>query len=224
MIEYSEPKKKSRPEARRPVEREQEFDKTLVECIPNLKRVARLLTRNSELIKELVQTTLVKAMQDRNQFKQRPDDLKKMQAWTATILRNTFRDIVRHTNKNVEDGGEGAQDAIAIAQSPVDTQMSSDLHHVLVDASNAIESLAPGQREAIKARALGYTDKETVAKLNRELIGTRMNKEKITIGTLKRQTWNARRQLEKLGIGEDVRAAIGFKKPEKKTGPEIIEP
>ncbi len=106
MSDSLEPKRRRRLEARKPVEREEDFDKTLVACIPNLKRVAKQLTRDSYVADELLQITLIKAMQDRDTFRDNlndPEMMNEMQRWTATILRNTYASLGRHASKNLED-------------------------------------------------------------------------------------------------------------------------
>lgn len=123
MGESSEPRRRSPLEARKPVEREQEFDKAPVACIPNLKRVAKQLTRDSYVADELLQTTLVKSMQDRDKFRDNlndPETTNKMQMWTATILRNTYSSLGRHASKNLEDSRDAAQNAPEIAGNSVE--------------------------------------------------------------------------------------------------------
>lgn len=176
MIEYSEPKRRSQLEAGKPVEREKEFDSTLVNCIPALRKEARRLTRltgDSHLAKDLVQTALEKAMHDREKFLDAPTNQSAMESWMTVILQNTFRDHWRHVNKNVEDGRKEAQDAVEITDDQgKESGDALDQRRTVQRALDIMSGLTPRQRQAMELTILEGKEEREVANAMRTGIGS----------------------------------------------------
>lgn len=122
----------------------------LTALLPNLRAFANSLTRNKDLADDLVQETLVKAWQHRDQFAAGSN----LKAWLFTILRNTRMSHLRKRKFEVEDedGEMAARLSVAPPQGP---------HMDMVDFMKALSGLPSDQREAlllVGAEGFSYED------------------------------------------------------------------
>lgn len=166
MGESSEPKRRSPLVARAFVEREKEFDKKIVECMPNIRRVAKQLTRDKFVEDELVQTTLENAMKYRDTFLDSLNDsevMDKLERWTATILRNTYNSLGRHASKNREGSLEEGQDGLEIARDSLGLGDALDQNRTAQKLMGIINDLPPRQRKAMELTADGNSEEEVAA-------------------------------------------------------------
>lgn len=145
----------------RPLTPEEEyFNNGLVALGPGLMPRARSLTNNKEEAKDLVQETLQKALQSREQFKAGTN----LGAWVNTILTRTSIDWRRRHNSRMVDRGEKAEIIIDNMASPSDHVSMLALHRTIGRIDTLLNNLPARQREALGLAALGYSEKEIAAK------------------------------------------------------------
>ena len=111
---------------------------TMLEAVPNLRAFAISLSRNVDHADDLVQETLLRAIDNIDSFQPGTN----MSAWLFTILRNLFRSEYRKRRREVEDP-EGAY-ADTLTSVP-EQQGRIEFEELRV----ALAKLAPDQREAI---------------------------------------------------------------------------
>jgi RNA polymerase sigma-70 factor (ECF subfamily) len=114
------------------------FEKDLAGFIPNLRAFAKSLSRNADLADDLVQETLIKAFQNKQQFQPGTN----MKAWLFTILRNAYISHVRRQREQQFSVGESELTDLAVPPSQL---ASLDL----ADFSAALARLPVEQREAL---------------------------------------------------------------------------
>src|SRR3979411_1531189 len=111
---------------------------TMLEAVPNLRAFAISLSRNVDRADDLVQETLLRAIDNIDSFPRGT----KMSAWLCTILRNLFRSEYRKRRREVEDpDGNYAS-----------TLNSPPQQHGRVEFeefADALEELPPGKRGPI---------------------------------------------------------------------------
>ena len=151
---------------------EAEFQRQLVAVAPCLHRFAISLARDVTAADDLVQDTLLRAWRNQSSFQLGTN----FEAWTFTILRNTFYSGRRkHREVEDEDGSYTARLAI-----PPDQGGRLDLQ----DVRTALDRLAPVMREAlvlVTIEDLSYDEAAAV-------MGCQ-------VGTVKSRVWRARDQL-----------------------------
>ena len=151
---------------------EAEFRRQILAVIPSLRRFAISLTHDVTVGDDLVQDTLLRAWRSQSRFQPGTN----FEAWTFTILRNTFYSGRRkHREVEDEDGSHTARLAI-----PPDQAGRLDLQ----DMRTALDRLAPVMREAlllVTIENLSYDEAAAV-------MGCQ-------VGTVKSRVWRARDQL-----------------------------
>jgi RNA polymerase sigma-70 factor (ECF subfamily) len=163
---------------------EADFVQELLNSMRPLRAFAISLTHEVDRAEDLVQSTLLKACDRRNQFELGTC----LQAWLFTILKNEFHTEHHKRKREVEDV-EGAYAARLISLS----EQLSGL--ALQDLSEALSQLPPWQREVllmVGAEGMSYED-----------IAARQH---VSVGTIKSRVNRARHHLARiLGLGpEDV--------------------
>jgi len=116
-----------------------EYREAIVALVPQLRAFARFLARDAARADDLVQDTLVRALERQDSWTEGTD----LRAWTCRILRNLFLDQERR--RRVEKRGLDAMvdpDGFAHPSS----QMGRD---ALRDVDAAMATLPPAQREAL---------------------------------------------------------------------------
>jgi len=122
------------------------FEQELLTCIPALRPYARKLTGNTFAADDLIQDTLLKAI-EKNRLWQRGTNLK---AWLKTIMRNRFIETCRkHQPSYVQDVADVAPSAATAVESG--GQM---LQVELQETYLAIDRLADKYREVLTAITL----------------------------------------------------------------------
>jgi RNA polymerase sigma-70 factor (ECF subfamily) len=157
----------------------EEFYNQLVNCLPHLRAFARVLCRQHDLVDDLVQDAVVRALAASNQFQQGTN----FKAWMFTILRNqnitTFR-RKRVLPASFDDVGEASQ-----AAPQEDALMIEDL-------DLAVQQLSPLRREAlilVAVHGLSYEEAAAVCDC--------------AIGTIKSRVARARAELHEMVLGGD---------------------
>ena len=127
------------------------FEKQLVAMLPKLRAFALGLSRNRTDSDDLVQDTVVKALNASHRFEMGTS----MQAWTFTILRNHW---INGFHKR-STGDEELTDAI-ILRNPV--RANQDHRLELSETLNAMGRLSSRHRDVLTiVRILGYDYKQT---------------------------------------------------------------
>lgn len=154
---------------------DEDFNRELVNSIPELHRYAGFLTKSEQEIDDLTQETLRKALENKNNFRAGTN----VHAWLRTVMQNTFVSQKRlMVNKTAN---EGDPDEI-LEQIPIQGNQEStvDLKKVLT----FIEGLPQNQRTAIELQAIGFTEPEIAKEM------------KIEEGTVKTHLHRARKKLD----------------------------
>jgi RNA polymerase sigma-70 factor (ECF subfamily) len=153
---------------------------TIVELIPALRAFARTLCRNANDADDLVQATLVKALNAIDSF----EPGTRMKSWLFTIMRNTF-----YTSMNVYRRETPGLADCASAQRAVEATQEWSVRGR--EVREALDKLAPDQREVIILITVMGTSYEDAAKI----CGCAM-------GTIKSRLNRARENILKL-LGEE---------------------
>lgn len=155
-----------------------EFYQQLVDCLPHLRAFARVLCRHNDMVDDLVQDAVVRALAASTQF-QRGTNFK---AWMFTILRNqnitTFR----------------RQRVTPVPLDEVEVHMAPPQEDALMmdDLDQAVRKLSPLRREAlilVVVHGLSYEEAAHVCGC--------------AIGTIKSRVARARAELHTMMLGED---------------------
>ena len=157
----------------------EEFYTQLINCLPHLRAFARVLCRRHDMVDDLVQDAVVRALAAANQFQAGTN----FKAWMFTILRNqnisTFR-RQRIVPASLEDVGfEVAQAA------PQEDAL------VMEDLDNAVKRLSPLRREAlilVVVHGLSYEEAASICGC--------------AVGTIKSRVARARAELQDMVLGD----------------------
>lgn len=152
---------------------EQQFIDALLSLRPYLHAYGRRLCGRADFSEDLVQETLCKAWDHREQFRTGSS----MQAWTTVILRNTYFSSCRRERLFSKLDGEPAD--IALCVSPTQEEA---IH--LADVARGLQALADKPRQALLLVSVrGYSYEQAA-----ELCGC-------ALGTIKSRIARARRSL-----------------------------
>jgi len=157
-----------------------QFYKQLVDCLPHLRAFARVLCRHHDMVDDLVQDAVVRALAAANQFQEGTN----FKAWMFTILRNqnitTFR-----RQKIMPISLDDMTYEVAQAAPQEDALLMEDL-----DA--AVKELSPLRREAlilVVVHGLSYEEAAAVCGC--------------AVGTIKSRVARARAELHEMVMGSD---------------------
>ena len=133
----------------------------IIQHIPHLRSIARLLARERALAEDLVQETMLRAISHAHQFQPGTN----LKAWLTTILRNSYFNEKRSQRRLAEYSSITAgQASVARGQQEHRLQMR--------DLERAIIKLPAAQREALAlVGANGYSYEEA-AKMTGCAVGT----------------------------------------------------
>lgn len=160
--------------------KQQDFEQRLVEEMKDLEYYALSLTKDKELVADLVQDTLLKALIHHKSFAKDTN----MKAWLSTIMRNTFINAYRR-KKRSEDLQKQA-DTTAVFSSPkACIQRATDHEVCYSDILKEISVLPKQQRIPFNMINQGYKYQEIADMLD------------ISIGTVKSRIFLARKKLMK---------------------------
>ncbi len=117
------------------------FQRDLVDLLPRLRRMARVITRHPADADDLVQTAIERAFQHRAQWS--PGT--RLDSWMFRIMKNAWIDEMRHRGRTERVfAAEGAVDAVADASiAPIETRLAAS------EAERALASLPEDQRLAV---------------------------------------------------------------------------
>jgi RNA polymerase sigma-70 factor (ECF subfamily) len=142
------------------------FEKKLLGIIPDLRAFARFLAGNPTEADDLVQDTVVRALNAYDHF----DLNTNIKAWTFTILRNIR--INSYRKRRFEELDEVT---MLTMSAPANQEDSLELKEVL----SALESLPPAQREVItlvRAGGLSYEEAAVIMGCKLGTIKSRVNR------------------------------------------------
>lgn len=163
-----------------------EFYAQLVQCLPHLRAFARVLCRQHDLVDDLVQDSVVRALAASNQF-QRGTNFK---AWMFTILRN--QNITTFRRKRIVPASlDDVCPEVSQAAPQEDALMIEDLDH-------AVQQLSPLRREAlilVVVHGLSYEEAASVCGC--------------AVGTIKSRVARARAELQEMVLGHDDETGAG---------------
>jgi RNA polymerase sigma-70 factor (ECF subfamily) len=163
-----------------------DFRAGLLSATPHLRAFAMSLTGQREAADDLVQDTLLRALQYPDRF----EPGTKLQAWLFTILRNIFYSGHRKWRREVEDVDGLYAAKLSTAPEQLGCVEFAALH-------SALAKLSDEQREAvILVGAEGYSYEQVA-----EICGTKL-------GTIKSRVNRARKRLAEL-LGYDEIEAVG---------------
>ena len=160
---------------------EPDFEKSLVDAIPQLRAFARSFTNDAARADDLVQETLVKAWNSMDSFTPGTN----FRAWLFTILRNVYFSQHRKLRREVDDPDEVHQSSLAVLPEQYG-------HLDLADFRIALTKLPADQCEALLlVGAEGFSYEEAA-----EICGC-------AVGTIKSRVNRARTRLaELLGVSD----------------------
>lgn len=146
--------------------RSSEILDAIVRHVPSLLRMGRRLTKNDAEAEDLVQETLVRAVQRRGELR----DPTRLRAWLLTIERSVFLNSVRGLRPRLEvlDGG----------LFPARVELTGDLERELLagslsdELSAALDALPEEQREALWLREVEELSYEEIAGVQQCPVGT----------------------------------------------------
>ncbi len=151
-----------------------DFGQGLVYFLPNLKAFACSLTRDINHAEDLVQETVLRALNNQEKFIPGSNLL----AWLFTILRNLFLSEIRRNKTYAE--------IVPQIQARGKSNMAGNQHNhmQLAELLNAVAELPPQQKRAVTmVGALGYSYEETA------------EREECAVGTVKSRVSRARSTL-----------------------------
>jgi RNA polymerase sigma factor (sigma-70 family) len=155
-----------------------EFSHQLINLEDRLSRFAFRLTSNKEDAKDLLQETMLKAYSYRHQF----EDYTNLQAWTSTIMRNTFINNYRRSvrQRTSFDNTEGL---FFLSQNKEVSNVTPDSVYSAEELSQLIDNLRDEFKTPFKMHIEGYKYNEIAEALN------------LKIGTVKSRIYFARQKL-----------------------------
>ena len=155
-----------------------DFDHKLIGLYQNLEYYANMLTSNREEAKDLVQDTYLKALANRDKFAGDTN----LKAWTYTIMKNTFINNYRRTQK-ANTIIDSTEDLFYLNISRKSDFPSPESHISEKELRKSISKLDSDQRTPFEMHHNGYKYKEIADALN------------ISIGTVKSRIFFTRRKL-----------------------------
>ncbi|WP_316015074.1 sigma-70 family RNA polymerase sigma factor [Roseobacter sp. HKCCA0434] len=152
------------------------FEEGVVELVPDLRAFGRSLTREHARADDLVQDTIVKALSNKDKFKEGTN----LRAWLFTILRNTFYSSKRKQKWEVEDVDGAYTDSLSV-------KPSQDGVMELSDFRRAFDTLPPDQRESLMlvgAAGMSYEEAAAVCECAVGTVKSRVNRARVRLSEL----------------------------------------
>lgn len=140
------------------------FEERLIRCRPKLLQYAGERTEDNALIEDLVQQTLLNALE---QHSEKPEkDIRDMNAWTKQILRNLYANHLRFLRARNEVGGQEAEEVFETAESPEpELGDAYDKPRIENRKHNLIDQLSAKQYEVVTSRLKGEPYKVIAKKM-----------------------------------------------------------
>jgi RNA polymerase sigma-70 factor (ECF subfamily) len=118
-----------------------EFEKNLIDLLPNLYRFALRLSRRQDIAEDLVQITVERALAARGSL----DPGARLEPWLVRILRNAWIDMTRRNRtRGSEVDIENTPEALT-----VDGRRVTEAALMLDATERALDALPPEQREVL---------------------------------------------------------------------------
>jgi RNA polymerase sigma-70 factor (ECF subfamily) len=158
----------------------EQFYQQLVDCLPHLRAFARVLCRHHDLVDDLVQDAVVRALAAANQFQEGTN----FKAWMFTILRN--QNITNFRRQQIMPVSLDDMNYEAAQAAPQEDALVMD------DLDNAVKRLSPLRREAlilVVVHGLSYEEAAAVCGC--------------AIGTIKSRVARARAELHEMVLGTE---------------------
>ncbi|HYE01308.1 MAG TPA: sigma-70 family RNA polymerase sigma factor [Alphaproteobacteria bacterium] len=155
---------------------EHDFRSQLVECLPQLRAVARSLTGNRERADDLVHDTLLRALSAERQYQPGTN----LRAWLLTILRNHYINELRRRKVEAEPVEDIADSALPTAPSQ---QHSVEFNEVVA----ALMKMSVEHREIlvlVAAAGLSYEEAAEVCKCAIGTVKSRLNRARLELKRL----------------------------------------
>jgi RNA polymerase sigma-70 factor (ECF subfamily) len=153
-----------------------EFRAQVVECLPQLRAFARVLTRNRERADDLVHDTLVRALAAEDKF-QKGTNIK---AWLLTILRNQHISDLRRRKVEVEPVDDLVDAALPTPPGQFSAVEFGELRKALM-------KMSVQHREVlilVAAAGLSYEDTAEVCKCAVGTVKSRLNRARVELRRL----------------------------------------
>jgi len=142
------------------------FEKQLINVIPELRAMARMMTRDGALADDLVQDTVIRALKAYRKFEPGSN----MKAWTFRIMHNCHINVVRR--RRLVPVGDLIDDWQQASPAQED---SVELREVL----RAVDRLVPAHREVImlvRAGGVSYNDAADIMSCKLGTVKSRLNR------------------------------------------------
>jgi len=159
---------------------ELEFNNKLLSLKDNLQFFANSLTSNREEAEDLVQDTFVKALTNKDKFM----DNTNLKAWTYTIMKNTFINNYRRSQK-ANTFSDSTTDQYYINIPRNNDEDSPETKISVKEIRKAIDKLEDVHRLPFEMHTRGFKYKEIAEKLD------------LSIGTVKSRIFFTRKKLMK---------------------------
>ncbi|QJR36965.1 sigma-70 family RNA polymerase sigma factor [Gemmatimonas groenlandica] len=169
-------------------DRDAEFERRALTCLPDVARFARSLTRNDSAADDLVQETFLRAYRGYASFQQGSD----VRRWLFSICHHAFLRIHEREQRVVlsSDGGDAELETMGAVMGHVAAQRTGlDAYVCSIDVGpairDAIEQLAAPYRAAVTlvdVEGLSYEEAAQVAE--------------VPVGTIRSRLFRARRLLQ----------------------------
>ncbi len=159
-----------------PAHLEPSLRSSLLILIPRLRAFAITLTGNLDRADDLVQETLVKAIENAHRFEEGTS----LQSWTYTILRNLFISDCRKRWREVADPDSAIAEKVAVVP-------EQDARLDFEDLLDALNKLSPDHREIILligAEGMSYEQAAKICGITVGTVKSRINRARTRIAEL----------------------------------------
>lgn len=152
-----------------------DFERSLLANYYGLYRYALSMARNSTVAEDLVQDTMARALEKREQFRSGTD----LRCWIRAILRNRFlNDLRRDKQKNKVVDAYIQSELVLMAEAGPSQEVALELNNVL----RALDRIAPALRDTLLL-SIEYPYEELA-----HIVG-------VDVSTIKTRVYRARRAL-----------------------------
>lgn len=160
--------------------------------VDRLSRLARLLARDRDSAEDLVQETLLRALEKADQLRSEES----CGAWLFAILRSVHRTELRRCRSRPAAAEAGSMSAGALHPAPATPYVLVERHLTLQVLERVMNALPPVYREVVRLVAVEELTYEEIA----ALLGC-------SVGTVKSRLWRARDRMKSRLAREGIIAA-----------------
>lgn len=169
-------------------DRDAQFERDALTCLPDVARFARSLTRNDSAADDLVQETFLRAYRGYASFQQGSD----VRRWLFSICHHAFLRIQEREQRMVlsSDGGDAELETMGAVMGHVAAQRSG------LDAYVCSIDVGPAIREAIDQLATPYRLAVTLVDVEGLSYEEAAQVAEVPVGTIRSRLFRARRLLQ----------------------------